>query len=396
MDHFKIVREKLDQTEQILKDQDVDVWMTFVREVTQTNDPALELILGTGLTWVSALILTKTGERIAIIGNLDKDNVERSESYTKVIGYDKSPNELILEELKRVNPNKIALNYSGHDSSADGLTHGLYMYLMDLFKDTDFANRIISAEKVIGSLRGQKAKSEIELIKKACAFTEQVFRDFKNEIKPGISENDVAKYFQNAAFSNGHDFAWPQEYCPVVTAGPHSPFGHTIHGDYFAHNGELLQVDFGLKVNGFCSDLQRTYYLLNDGETQAPDDVVKAFEDLKESLEAGREALVPGAEGWEVDKAAREYLIATGYPDVLHAFGHQVGRIAHDGGTVLGPKWERYGDAITRKIEAGNVFAIEMDVPVKGRGIIGLEEIVLVTETGTEFLSTPQEKIWVV
>jgi len=78
----------------------------------------------------------------------------------------------------------------------------------------------------------------------------------------------------------------------------------------------------------------------------------------------------------------------------MHAFGHHIGRTVHDGATVLGPRWERYGDSIDGVIETGNVFAIELGVSVPGHGYIGCEEDVLVTSEGAEFLCEPQASLW--
>jgi len=70
--------------------------------------------------------------------------------------------------------------------------------------------------------------------------------------------------------------------------------------------------------------------------------------------------------------------------------------VAHDGSTLLGPLWEKYGQAPLGTVEAGNVFTLELGAAVPGRGYIGLEEDVLVTETGVEWLSKPQRKLWLI
>jgi Xaa-Pro aminopeptidase len=160
--------------------------------------------------------------------------------------------------------------------------------------------------------------------------------------------------------------------------------------------GELLHIDFGVSQTGYCSDLQRVWYLLDEGETEAPDDVVRAWHAVWAAMDAGAASLRPGAAGWEVDAAARESLTAAGYPEPMYALGHQLGRSAHDGGTVLAPRWDRYGAAPLGAVEEGNVFTLEYGTPVPGRGYIGLEEDVLVTAGGIEWLSTPQRELWLV
>jgi Xaa-Pro aminopeptidase len=155
-------------------------------------------------------------------------------------------------------------------------------------------------------------------------------------------------------------------------------------------------MDFGVKRDGFCSDLQRMWYALDKGERHAPEDVRRAWEACWAALDAGAAILKPGVAGWEVDTAARETLAQAGYPEYQHALGHQLGRVAHDGSTLLGPRWDRYGQSPFGLVEVGNVFTLELGTPVPGRGYIGLEEDVLVTEAGLEWLSKPQRKLWLI
>ena len=100
-------------------------------------------------------------------------------------------------------------------------------------------------------------------------------------------------------------------------------------------------------------------------------------------------------EGWRVDEAARRVITEGGFSEYQHATGHHVGRAAHDGGGVLGPRWERYGDAPMYAVEPGNVVTLELGVEDTGCGYVGLEEMVVVTEDGCEWLSTPQTELWV-
>jgi Xaa-Pro aminopeptidase len=127
--------------------------------------------------------------------------------------------------------------------------------------------------------------------------------------------------------------------------------------------------------------------------SEVPDEITHAFETLLLAIDAAAAALVPGAVGFEVDGVARRCLAERGYPEYMHGLGHQVGRHAHDGGVLLGPRWERYGPSVEGRVEVGNVFTIEPNVPTESFGRVSLEEDVLVTETGCAFLSSPQREL---
>ena len=108
-----LIQEKVDQAIEILKEQQTDLWLTFVRETSGVRDPALDLLIGANdLTWTSALILTRKGEKIAIIGNLEKDALQRLDVFDEILGYDKSVRELLRDTITRLSPDRIAVNTS--------------------------------------------------------------------------------------------------------------------------------------------------------------------------------------------------------------------------------------------------------------------------------------------
>jgi Xaa-Pro aminopeptidase len=129
------------------------------------------------------------------------------------------------------------------------------------------------------------------------------------------------------------------------------------------------------------------------GETVPPDEVLRAFEGVSNAIKTGFATLRAGVTGREVDQAARESITKAGFEEYQHAFGHQVGRMAHDGGTVLGPAWERYGESTSWELLPGEVYTLELGVIVPGGGYLGLEEMALVTEGDPEWLTSPLEEL---
>lgn len=390
-----LVQEKVDQAVAILSEQDVDLWLTLVRETSLTNDPCLDLIAGTYSAWTGAFAIAATGERVAIVGRFDVPSVEQTGAYD-VIGYDESIRPALRKTVERLAPRSIALNYSTSDPAADGLTHGLWLILRETFADTPFADGFVSSEAIVNALRGRKSRVEIERIRAAARETEEIFDVVTAALRPGLSELEIAALVHGEVERRGLGYAWARDHCPAVNAGPEKDVGHSAPGELPTKRGELLHVDFGVSREDYASDLQRVWYFLDEGETEAPEDVLRAWGALWASMDAGAAALRPGAVGWQVDAAARESLVAAGYPEPMYALGHQLGRAAHDGGTVLAPRWDRYGQAPFGVVEEGNVFTLEYGTAVAGRGYVGLEEDVLVTRDGIEWLSRPQRALWLV
>jgi Xaa-Pro aminopeptidase len=391
-----MIKEKINQAIEILKEENINCWLTFVRETSTTPDPALDIIAGTGVTWQSAFIITSGGETIAIVGSLDKANQEDHGYYKKIIGYLESIEEELINVLREINPNKIAINYSLNSPTADGLSHGLYMQLMTYLKNTPFSQKLVSSEPILNKLRGRKSISEIEKVKKSINVTLEMFDQVGKFISSGKSEKDIADFLLNQVENKGIDLAWDPEHCPAVFTGPDTAGAHAGPTDRQVQPGHVLNIDFGVKIDGYCSDLQRSWYILNGDEEEAPKDVKKGFQVIFDSISLAAEAIRPGKTGFEIDTIARNYIVSQGYDEYPHALGHQIGREAHDGGGLLGPKWERYGSLPDILLEKNQLFTIEPRLTIKDYGIATIEEIVLITDDGCDFLSNRQKEIFLV
>jgi Xaa-Pro aminopeptidase len=387
---LSLVQEKVDQAIAILREKDVDMWLTFVRETSAGADPILPLIYGLDLTWPSALMLTRSGERIAIVGRLEAEAARRMGAYDSVIYYDQSIQPELVKTLTRVDPKQIAVNYSLDDVHADGLTYGMYQLLCKYLDGTPYLSRLVSAEKIHSTLRGRKTLQEIECIRNAIRSTYAIFQRTFEYIKTGMTEKEVSDFMHLQLGELGVKPAWEAQNCPTVNAGPESIIGHVGPTDLKISPGHIVHFDFGVLQQEYCSDIQRVVYFLRPGENVPPSQVQHGFGTIRNAIERAREAMRPGVPGKTIDQIARQTVIDAGYPEYPYGTGHQLGRVVHDGAGILGPEWERYGDTPNYLLEAGQVYTIEPGLAVPGFGYIGLEEDVVVTSNGAEYLGDPQ------
>ncbi|OGU58207.1 MAG: Xaa-Pro aminopeptidase [Ignavibacteria bacterium RBG_13_36_8] len=392
----EMILEKQEQAVKILNEKDIDMWLTFVRETGNIQDPMMDLIAGTNATWPSAFIITKSGDTIAIVGSLEVANMKLVGTFKQIIGYLKTIRERLPDVLNKYNPNKIAINFSQNSSLADGLTHGMYLELLGQLEGTAFKEKLISSEEIVAALRGRKSKSELELMKIAINETLKIFDEVDKFMKSGLTEKEVAAFVNKLVEERGFGLAWGKEYCPSVFTGPDTAGAHAGPTDRKIEPGHVINMDFGINYKGYCSDLQRTWYVLRKGEDKAPPEVQKGFDVIKETIQLSAKAILPGKEGCEIDDVARNYIIEHGYNHYEHGLGHQVGRVAHDGGALLAPRWGRYGNLPHLKLEENQVFTLEPRLTIEGHGIATIEEEIVITKDGCEFLSELQQKIYLI
>jgi Xaa-Pro aminopeptidase len=388
-DDAALIAEKTAQAQDALRRYDVDCWLTFARETTATPDPSLPLLLNFGVVWPTAVVVGPDESHV-VLGRHDAPNA-RALGVHEVHSYDESIREALTAVMDSVGAERVGLNWDRDDATADGLSHGLYRRLADLLPDRE----LVGAGDYVGEVRGAKTETERSRIETAVRTTERLLADLRERYDPAWTERDVADHLRGRMDAMDMTTSWDRAYCPSVHAGGDSEVGHTKPGDRTVPAGELLHVDFGVRVAGYCADLQRMFYRPDDGAgAGAPAGGAReAFEAVHAAIDAGAATLEPGVAGHEVDAVAREAITDRGYDEYAHALGHQVGRHAHDGGTLLGPRWERYGDSVERPVRAGEVYTVELGVETEW-GYVGGEEMVVVREDGAEWLSEPQRELW--
>lgn len=383
----------------LLTEKGLDCWLTFTRE--GATDPLLPRLGSEHMVARAALIFAHTPQgnyrRIAIAASYDVEPLSSSVIYDTVIAYE---SEGIGPHLQRVfdelAPEKIAVNISRDVSMADGITSGMQNYLEEVLPE--YRGRFVSAEELIISLFSRKLPVEIAAVREAAEKTQSLLRQaFSSKvIKPGKStELDVAAYLRRQAKQAGLE-----ESCMSIVTGPAR--GHSEPTDRVIQRGDLVRADVCFKVKGYSSDIQRTAYILKKDERQAPEFVQRIWEDALAANQAALGMIKPGSTGKDVDTAGRSVLKERGYEDYPHAAGHPIGLQVHDIGPLLAPDWpERYGKLGFFPLEQDMTIAVEpalyVDEPRLGGEInVGLEEDIVITESGYEILGEPQTELWLV
>jgi Xaa-Pro aminopeptidase len=394
-----LLRKKIDQAVSLLREHEIDCWIAQLGQETWLHpDPIQPLVIGVSVTWPSAFLITSAGQTIALVGTGDVGNVQSNTAFERVQGYVRDLAPELLRVLDELRPQRIGISTALSDYGADGLTHGWYQRLLKMLEGTPYRDRLVSAEAMVSKLRARKLPEEIERIRHAVRATVEIFEAMGAWLRPGVSERDVFEFAHAQMARRKLQPSWDGAYDPGVNIGPKSQLGHGGPGGARAHPGDVVHVDFGVLLDGFGSDLQRVWYLRRPGESVAPGPVLEAFAAVDASIQAGAEVLRPGKQGYEVDAVARTVITERGFPEPAFALGHMMGRVAHDGSGLLGPRWPRYGSTPEYRLESGNVFTLEFGVQPKdgSGGVIGLEEDVLVTPQGAEFLAPPQRELWYV
>lgn len=390
-----LYHEKLHQAGELLDAHDLDLWLILVRETSEHTDPALKLLGHFSLTWTTAIIVTRSGRAVALAGLGDDEALRRTGLFDEVRPYTQSIGPELVSLLQSYDPQRIGINISRSDVSADGLTYGMYLNLCDYLAGTPYRERLVSAEHFVAALRSRKTPQEVARMRAAADLSMRIFTATGDFLRPGVSEREVAAFVHAQTHAAGATTAWDPIHCPGLNAGPNSPWGHTGPSDEVVRPGEIFHMDFGVQLDGYCSDHQRVWYCLRPGEHEPPAEAQHAFNAVKAAIRAAAVAIRPGVVGWEIDAIARQTITAAGYPEYPHALGHQVGRAVHDGGVGFYPRWERYGDKPYGTIDAGMVLTLELGVRTR-YGYISLEEEILVTPDGCEWIGPPQEELWLI
>ncbi|MDO8964723.1 MAG: aminopeptidase P family protein [Coriobacteriia bacterium] len=262
-----------------------------------------------------------------------------------------------------------ALKNEGVDSLAieSSVPYGRFKFISE-----QFHGRVLVVDQWTEELRSVKEAAEVEACARAAALTDAALEHVLGVIRPGMREVDVALALEVYMRSNGSEGV---AFAPIVASGPNSSRPHAGVTDRVIGVGELLKMDFGARIDGYCADLTRTIVV-----GTASDEQRRMYEAVLAANEAALAAVRPGVPTKDVDGVARRVLTDHGYGDrFTHGLGHGVGLAVHELPTV-GP---RSNDVL----RAGSIVTIEPGVYVPGFGGVRIEDLVAVEEGGHRLLS---------
>lgn len=389
-----LIREKHAQLDALLPALPADAWVVFCRE---GSDRSTLLFAGHEMVGLSAFVFTRGGRKVALVADYDRMGIEAPGVFHDVVAYGREGLTSHLRALwNELAPATVALNQHEDDYLVDGLTVGLLRKLEQTVGDPTLGARAVSSEPVLAPLRARKTPEELRRLRRAIEVTEQLLDEAGRFMRAGMTERQVADFIKARQRELGvtHSFS---DGAAVMTGT--AGLGHRTAGDAPLLPGDTVVIDMGVFVEGYTSDVMRTYYVARPDEDAPPPDVQHRFDAAMAAVRASVAAMRPGVAGFEVDAVARRVLEERGIVPYTHALGHQIGRTVHDGGTTLAPLGDRYGTRGLGTLVAGEVYTIEP--VVHGRtgvdGVpIGPEQDVVVTADGAAYLSTPPERLTVV
>jgi len=233
--------------------------------------------------------------------------------------------------------------------------------------------QILSGEQILVSLRVKKDSAELAAMQEAVGIAQRALKSTLPLIKVGMSERQLASELTLQLLRHGSEPEIP--FSPIVASGPNSANPHVTPSDRPLSPGDLLVIDWGATVNGYVSDLTRTFAI---GEPDA--ELARIAQVVAEANTAAREAANPGVPASKVDRAAREVIERAGYGKFFtHRTGHGLGLEGHE---------EPYIRADNdQSLEKGMTFTIEPGIYLPDRGGVRIEDDFVITSGGGESLS---------
>ena len=239
---------------------------------------------------------------------------------------------------------------------------------------------MIPSQKLINDLRADKSRADLDKMIKAQRLAEKVFGEILPLISTDMTENDLAAEIIYRSLKLGAD---DKSFSPIVVSGPKSSYPHGVPGDVKISKG-FLTIDFGVKLDGWCSDTTRTLCI-----GKPDDEMANVYDTVLKAQLAGINSIRGGVSGFDVDAAARNVIEDAGYGEYFgHGFGHAIGLEVHESPSA--------GPLSKDIIPSGTVLSAEPGIYLPGRFGVRIEDVVYVTDNGCENITNLPKELLVI
>jgi len=230
----------------------------------------------------------------------------------------------------------------------------------------------------LADLRRIKTTEEIALHRQAEHIGDIAFEEILKELKPGVTELEIAAKLEYIMKMNGAD---KLSFESIVASGVNSSKPHAEPGHKKIESGDFVTMDFGCVYNGYCSDMTRTVVVGKANEKQK-----EIYNTVLKAQLAVLEMLKPGLPGKAYDKVARDVIYGAGYEGYFgHGLGHSVGLEIHEN-----PRFSMIEEDI---VEAGMIMTVEPGIYIPDFGGVRIEDMVVLTEDGYENLTHSRKEL---
>ena len=269
--------------------------------------------------------------------------------------------------LKKMAP-ELGLKRIGFESHY--MLHKSALKLMETCREVDV--EWLPTSDLVEKMRLIKEQPEIDILRRSVRLNEQVFQDIMTTIDTGSTELDIAMSIENRMRSLGAESA---SFDTIVATGSNSALPHAVPGKRFIEPDRPLMIDMGLVLDGYCSDMTRTFVI-----GQVDDRYLEIHRLVRRAQLSAIKLIRPGVTMREVDRAARSIIEDGGYgKNFGHSLGHGVGLAVHEG--------PRLSSRSRMKLKAGMVLTVEPGIYIPDWGGVRLENMVAVNEDGCELLN---------
>jgi Xaa-Pro aminopeptidase len=242
----------------------------------------------------------------------------------------------------------------------------------DMHTELPSSMDLVPVDRVVDDLRVIKDADELACLQEAIDVLDRCLADVLHRTEPGFTERQVARMVEVYLLEHADGPSFPS----IVASGPNASVPHAVPADRHIRAGEVLKIDIGARVRGYCSDMTRTVCFGEPGDAR----LAELHAIVLEAQEQAEAQLRPGMTGRHVDAIARDVIKKAGYGEAfLHGLGHGIGLEVHEPPSLS----QSRGDEALRP---GMVFSVEPGIYLPGWGGVRIEDLVVLEENGARVL----------